>query len=151
MNINMEFLCSIIDMKERISALVIAFSLAVMVQAQNGQVKGFVKTSDGMPAAQVNVQLKEIKKGSTSAEDGSYGLFNIPEGKYTLIVSFVGLQTIQKSVDIRQGETNNLDFTLFENENQLAEIVIIAGRTMNEKPVTIGKLAIKPMDLPQSV
>jgi iron complex outermembrane receptor protein len=81
----------------------------------------------------------------------SYSLFNIPEGKYTLIVSFVGLQTIQKPVDVKQGETNNLDFTLFENENQLAEIVIIAGRTINEKPVTIGKLPIKPMDLPQSV
>jgi hypothetical protein len=40
------FLCDQMmrNMKERISALIVTFSLAVIVQAQNGQVKGFVKT-----------------------------------------------------------------------------------------------------------
>ena len=76
---------------------------------------------------------------------------NIPAGKYTIIVSFVGLQTIQKPVVVTGGETNNLDFDLVENENQLAEIVVTANRSVNEKITTIGKLPIKPMDLPQAV
>ena len=125
--------------------------MGVLTNAQNGGLKGVVRTSDGMPAAQVNVQLKEVKKGTISSEDGSYSLVNIPSGKYTLIVSFVGLQTIQKPVEVKADEISDFDFTLVENETQLAEIVITASRSMNEKPATIGKLPIKPMDLPQSV
>lgn len=146
----MKALYSLINIKS-ITTLVSILFFAVAANAQNGQLKGVIRTSDGGPAAYVNVQLKEIKKGTITLEDGSYSLPGIPDGKYTLIVSFVGLQTIQKPVTVTNGETNNLDFTLIENENQLAEIVITASRSINEKPVTIGKLPIKPMDLPQSV
>src|SRR5688500_179720 len=137
--------------RKRISAFVSVLFFALAANAQNGQLKGVIKTSDGKPAAEVYVQLKEIRKGTISANDGSYTLSNIPTGKYTIIVSFVGLQTIQKSVVVTGGETNNLDFDLVENENQLAEIVVTANRSINEKVTTIGKLAIKPMDLPQAV
>ena len=117
----MQFLYSLLKIRKQISTLAASLILAIIAQAQNGQLKGVVRTSDGKPAAQVNVQLKEIKKGTVSAEDGSYTLSNIPEGKYTLIVSFVGLQTVQKPVAVTNNETNNLDFTLAENENQLAK------------------------------
>ncbi len=146
----MALLYRLINIKT-ITTLVSILFFALAANAQNGQLKGVIRTSDGGPAAYVNVQLKEIKKGTITLEDGSYSLPGIPDGKYTLIVSFVGLQTIQKPVTITNNETNNLDFTLIENENQLAEIVITASRSINEKPVTIGKLPIKPMDLPQSV
>jgi iron complex outermembrane receptor protein len=74
-----------------------------------------------------------------------------PKESYTILVSFVGLQTIKKSVTVKNGETYNLDFNLVENENQLQEIVVSANRSVNERPTTIGKLPIKPMDLPQAV
>ena len=147
----MTFLYSIITRKERIISLAAILFMSVVAHAQNGQLKGFVKTSDGMPAAQVNVQLKEIRKGTVSGEDGSYILSKIPAGNYTIIISFVGLQTIQKPVVVTNGETNNLDFELVENETQLAEIVVTANRSVNERVTAIGKLPIKPMDLPQAV
>lgn len=131
--------------------LISVLFFAVAAKSQHGELRGYIKTSDGKPAAEVYVQLKETKNGTISKADGSYILVNVPEGKYTLIVSFVGLQTIQKPVDVTSGETNTLDFELVENETQLAEIVVTANRSMNEKPATIGKLPIKPMDLPQAV
>lgn len=146
----MKFLYRLMNIKSIITLVSILF-VTLGANAQSGQLKGVIRTSDGRPAAQVNVQLKEIKRGTISLVDGSYSLADIPAGKYTLIVSFVGLQTIQKPVTVTNDETNNLDFKLIENENQLAEIVITASRSINEKPVTIGKLPIKPMDLPQSV
>ena len=108
---------------KRVGILAFILLFAVALKAQNGQLKGIVRTSDNMPAAYVNVQLKEIKKGTISLGDGSYSLTGIPEGKYTMIISFVGLQTIQKAVAVTRGETNNLDFTLVENENQFIFIV----------------------------
>lgn len=40
--------------------------------------------------------------------------------------------------------------TLTKSSLELKEIEIIDAKSMNEKPVTIGKVAIKPLDLPQS-
>ena len=118
--------------------------------AQTGSLKGVVRTSDGKPAAHVYVQLKEIKRGTITLDDGSYQLPNIPTGNYTIIVSFIGLQTIQKSVQLKAG-THAEDFELVENETELAEIVVTGNRSVNNRPATIGKLPIKPMDLPQAV
>lgn len=139
-----------INSKGIITICFILFS-AFAAQAQNGRLKGIVRTSDGQPAAQVNVQLKEIRKGTVTGDDGSYTLSKIPEGNYTIIISFVGLETIQKPVAVKSEETNSIDFDLFENENQLAEIIVTGNRSVNERVATIGKLPIKPMDLPQAV
>ncbi len=137
--------------KKGIGTIGFILVLAMSSLAQNGQIKGLIRTSDDKPAAQVNVQLKEIRKGTVSADDGTYTIANIPEGNYTILVSFVGLQTIKKSLAVKSGETYHLDFSLVENENQLQEIVVSANRSINERPTTVGKLPVKPMDLPQAV
>jgi iron complex outermembrane receptor protein len=125
--------------------------LMLAANAQKGQLKGIVRTSDNVPAGHVNVQLKEIRKGTVSLEDGSYSLTGIPGGKYTIIVSFIGLQTIEKAVVVANEQTSNLDFTLVENGNELAEIIVTGNRSINERITMVGKLPIKPMDLPQAV
>ena len=137
--------------KRSISISALLLLASIIVHAQTGSIKGNVKTSDGKPAAQVSIQLKEIKKGTTTAADGSYLLKDIKEGNYTIIVSFVGLQTMEKQVSVFAGQTSDMGFTLAENANQLTEVVITANRSLNERAVSIGKLAIKPMDLPQSI
>ncbi len=137
--------------KRSISLSVLLLLAFIIVHAQTGSIKGEVKTSDNKPAAQVSIQLKEIKKGTTTVVDGSFLLKDIKEGNYTIIVSFVGLQTMEKQVAVVAGQTSDMGFTLAENANQLTEVVITANRSINERAVSIGKLAIKPMDLPQSI
>jgi iron complex outermembrane receptor protein len=132
--------------------VIFTFSLASATAfAQSGSIKGVVKTSDGQAAPFVNVALKEINKGTTTSEDGSFVLKNIKAGSYTLITSFVGFQPQEKQIDIAAGEITVVDFTLSENSEQLQEIVISDSRSLNEKAVEIGKAGIKPMDLPQSL
>lgn len=46
---------------------------------------------------------------------------------------------------------SDLNFTISESARQLAEVVIIGAWSVNERPVNIGKIAIRPMDLPQSI
>ena len=113
--------------------------------------KGVVRTSDGKPAAFVNVQLKETKQGTMTNDFGEYYFYNIPEGRYNVIVSFVGLKTIQSEIEIKKGEVATYDFVLIENKNELEEIIVKATYTINERPSSIGKMNIKPMDLPQAI
>jgi len=113
--------------------------------------RGVVRTSDGKPAAFVNVQLKETKNGTMTNEFGEYFFYNIPEGRYNIIISYVGLKTMQAEIEIKKGETTVYDFVLVENKTELEEIIVRASYTINEKPSSIGKMNIKPMDLPQSI
>ncbi len=132
-----------------ITAIILCSSMTSF--CQNGHIKGIITTSDNKPASFVNVQLKEIKRGTATKEDGSYCLKDIQPGKYHVIVSFIGLQTIEKTIDVTGGETNNIDFILTENASQLTEVVVTAIRSMNERSASLGKLPVKPMDLPQSI
>ncbi|MCY7353432.1 MAG: TonB-dependent receptor [Cytophagaceae bacterium] len=113
--------------------------------------RGRVNTQDGQPAAYVSVLPKGTTKGTLTNADGTYLLRNVKEGNYTLLTRFVGLQTQEKAVSIISGQTAELNFTLLETAQQLSEVVITSQQSSNEKPVGIGKIAIRPMDLPQSV
>ncbi len=118
--------------------------------AQNAALKGRIRTSDGQPAAYVNVALKETAKGTASDERGDYWLKNVPAGSYTVVTSSVGLRTQEQAVTLAAGQTLTLDVELAVTAQQLSEVVVTGSRSLNEKPVSIGKVAIRPLDLPQS-
>ncbi|ULQ51191.1 TonB-dependent receptor [Flavihumibacter fluvii] len=123
---------------------------AFTAYAQHGTITGAVNTIDSLPAAMVSIQLKEIKKATLSSNDGRFILKDIPQGHYTLIASYVGLQSQVKSVWVKAGELTGLQISFPENNAQLQEVVVSYGKGMNEKTIGAGKVAIKPMDLPQS-
>ncbi|UFH53456.1 TonB-dependent receptor [Spirosoma sp. KNUC1025] len=124
--------------------ILLLFSLQAFAQT-HGTVSGIVKTSDGNPASFVNVSLKEIRKGTTTSEDGTYQLKGISEGTYTLLVTFIGLQSQEKTIRVKAGQVTTTDFDLLENTAQLSEVVVVG----NNKAVTLGKASIAPLDLPQ--
>ncbi|QJD79183.1 TonB-dependent receptor [Spirosoma rhododendri] len=118
----------------------------VMTLAQTGgSISGVVKTSDGSPASFVNVGLKEARKGTVTAEDGSFTLKNIAPGSYTLRITFVGLQPQDQSVTVSAGRTTTANFSLVESASQLDEVEV----TGSNKVVSVGKAGLAPLDLPQ--
>ncbi len=121
--------------------------------AQNGVIKGKVKTADGEPASFVTVGLKDTRKGAITNEDGTFQLKNVKPGIYTVVISFTGTQTIHREVTVAADQTVDVNFALEATSSQLNEVVVdgTRTRTINKKPVTIGKLPVPVMDLPQSV
>ncbi|MBA9076827.1 TonB-dependent receptor [Rufibacter quisquiliarum] len=119
-------------------------------ELKHGGVAGVVRTSEGKPAAYVSVTLVEANKGGMTTEDGSFQIRGVEEGTYTLRVSYVGLQTQEKTVTVTGGQITRVDFTLAESAAQLSEVVV-AGYAGLSKPVAFGKADIRPLDLPQSV
>ena len=118
---------------------------------QHGSVRGRIGTQDGQPAVFVTISVKGAAKGTVTAEDGSYHLRHLPIGEHTLVVSFVGLQTQEQIITIQPGQTTQLDLTLQETARQLSEVQVRGYKSANQVPVSVGKVAIKPLDLPQSV
>ena len=129
----------------------IAFLFSATVNAQSLFIKGNVTTSDGKPAAQVNVQLTELNKTTATDENGAFQFLNLPAGKYSLVVSYIGLTTQTKHLILSDNNSSPiLNIVLFENQKELKEIIVAASLTKLDRTAAIGKLPIKPMDLPQA-
>ncbi|SKA32460.1 iron complex outermembrane recepter protein [Chitinophaga eiseniae] len=126
-------------------------SLAAM--AQNGVIKGKINTADGEPAAFVTIGLKDTKRGTISNEDGTFTVKNVKPGVYTLVISCTGCEPIQKTVTVAPDQSVEIHLDLANTASQLNEVVVdgTRTRTINRKPVSIGKLPVPVMDLPQSV
>ncbi len=116
-----------------------------------GIVKGKIMTTDGKPAAFVNVSLKEINKATISTEDGLFILHHIKPGTYILVVSHTGLVTQEKSITVSADQTLEVVFTLKEDSKQLDAVIVEGRKSPNERPLSIGKMPMAPIDLPQSV
>ena len=114
-------------------------------------VRGVVKTSDGQPAAYVAISVKGLEKGTVSDEDGLFVLRNLPAGQQILIATSVGLQPQEIVVSIAEGQVAEVHVVLTETARQLDAVQVRGQRSANQKPVNIGKVAIRPLDLPQAV
>lgn len=94
--------------------------------------------------------LKGTSKGDMSSEDGKFHLRNVKEGTHTIITKYIGIPDQEKEVTVIAGQTSFLKVLLPTSAQQLNEVVIIDKKSANQKPVSVGKIAIDPMDLPQS-
>lgn len=138
------------DTMKSFFSILFLIALTSVGYSQNGSISGIITTSDGKPAEFVNVGLVGTSIGTNSNDSGRFELRNIKPGTYTLLVSFTGIQPTEKSVTVTAGDNSEINVTLSESSAMLAEVVILANKSVNETPVAIGKVPIRPMDLPQS-
>jgi len=138
-------------MKNALPSLLFALFICCAGFAQTGQIRGKVSDGEGKAAAFVNIQLTETAQGVSSDLDGKFALTDLNAGTYTLIASYIGYRTLNQKISIEAGKTLELALELFENAETLKEIVIKGYLTQNERITSIGKMAVKQMDLPISI
>lgn len=85
-------------------------------------IKGKVSTHNNVPLEGASVYLNNTTIGTITNEKGEFKL-NTPKGYYNLIVSFIGLKTLQLKINTNI-ETNPLLLKLKPDTNILNEVVI---------------------------
>lgn len=116
-----------------------------------GTVTGRVVLADGQPADQVSIRVKGTGHGTTPKADGSFEL-RVPAGWQVVTVSSLGYGTQEFSVEVTHGQPTALPLlTLARGDQQLREVTVTGAKSLNQRPISVGKLAIAPLDLPQSV
>jgi CarboxypepD_reg-like domain/TonB-dependent Receptor Plug Domain len=112
------------------------------LQAQN-LIKGKVidaKTAEAMPFA--NVYISNSSVATQTDEKGNYQLYNIPEGDVSLVVSYVGYTLFQKILNLKSGQTMQLDVQIVQSGNILSEIEVKSKRDKSwERNLKTFKLA----------
>ncbi len=142
-------------MLEKAICLLICFIGTVgYTQQKTGGVEGTVYTSDGKPAAMVNVLLKDTDKGTITDNEGQFVLARIQPGTYAVEFSLIGLETKAVSITVTEGQMVQLtDIKLNVNEEQLQEVVLVAERLnqfAHKKTEFVSRLPIKNIHNPQS-
>lgn len=121
--------------------------------AQTATIRGSIKTSDGKPAELVNIVVKGTGKGAVSNKEGAYRISDIKPGSYTVEVSLTGLVPQSKKLELKNGETATLDFTLEENVTQLQTVLVTANpsRYVTDYPSISLRLKTPLLELPQNI
>lgn len=131
--------------------LVLTCCIFLNATAQNSILKGKITTTDEKPAAEVSIVVKETGKTLITGPDGSFVIRNLSAMTYHLVISHTGLATLVKEVTVTDNQVTEIQVSLKETARQLDEVIVESRRTANNKAVSIGKLPVAAMDLPQAV
>ncbi|TVZ27176.1 TonB-linked SusC/RagA family outer membrane protein [Gillisia sp. Hel_I_86] len=114
--------------------------------SEQKQISGTVTDIDGMPLGGATVQVKGTNIGAITNFDGDFEL-TIPGNENILVVSFVGFETKEVTVD---SETNII-IALQADAAALDEVVVVGYGTLSKRRVTGSVASISPeqiVDIP---
>jgi iron complex outermembrane recepter protein len=116
-----------------------------------GIIQGKVTTSDGQPADNVSVIIKETGKGVVTNESGEFRIKNVQNGTYQLEVSLIGYETISKTVTVTDNKTVSVNIEISAGSLKLEEVVISSGgnRFAKKESDDVSKLSLKNIENPQ--
>ena len=135
----------------KISILFLFMLTAVSIgKAQNttGKITGRVTTANSQALAFATVSIKGLKKSTSTNNDGVYVFQHVKAGIYRLKVSFIGMQSAERQVDVVAGKATEVDFVLNSTSAALAEVRVTKAKAASL--LTAGKSGIGGFDLPQS-
>ncbi|WP_343330904.1 TonB-dependent receptor [Polaribacter staleyi] len=119
-------------MKKFLFITFLAFSQLIVAQSK-GTLKGLLtdKEANNEPLPFGNVLIKGTTIGATTDFDGNY-MLNVPAGKHTVVFSFLGYKTIEKSITIVAGETVTVNQVLSAEEGVSLDEIVVKSSTSRE-------------------
>src|SRR3970040_1893315 len=90
----------------------------------------------------VNVYIPEIKSVAITNEYGCYSI-TLPQGNYTMQISYVGFQTITEKVVLL--ENTKINFSLFDSSEISKEVIVSGqntGSNIRKPEMSLNKLSI---------
>jgi hypothetical protein len=136
----------------KISAFIILYVIlhlfSIHVNAQNAMIRGFVyEARTGEPIIYSNVYLEGTNFGCSTDINGYFNITLIPEGKYTLLVTFLGYDTLREPVQLRENTVLNKRFELKEGSVSLTTVDITADRITAQTETKTSVVNLTPKTL----
>lgn len=130
--------------------LYLSFAHLSTSQAQNSTIKGFVyEKESGEPIIFTNVFLKKTSIGATTDVNGYFVISQIPPGNYTLMVTYLGYDSISIPVSIKSGEVQNKKLYLLKSSFNLDVVNISAEREEAKQETKTSVIKVTPKQLKQ--
>lgn len=133
-------------------AFFIANSFTLFAQTR-GTLKGTIVANNTEPAENVAITLKDTKYGTITNEDGKYEL-KVPQGAYTLVISHVGMQNREITVNVNGGQVTYVPETAINIKISALQQVDIQGnkinRFNNKKSNYVARMPLSNLENAQS-
>jgi len=123
--------------------------LSSSIMAQNGTIRGFVYEEEtGEPVIFTNVYLKGTTFGSATDVNGYFAISQIIPGDYLLMVTYLGYDTLQMPVTIRENEIQTKKLFLVKGSYMLEQVQVSAERqeARTETKTSVVKLTPKQIN-----
>ncbi len=112
--------------------LVLFLGSRPVLAAGTGTLKGFVfdrETKAGLPGASVLVKGTSI--GASTDLNGAFTIYNVPSGRQTMFISYVGYESMNVEVNISEGQTLNRNFELQPTAVQ-GKLVVVTAQALGQ-------------------
>lgn len=126
-------------------ASVFFFFAVIAAVAQDNSIKGFVyEESTGEPMMFTNVYLKGTTFGGSTNENGYFNINRIPDGRYTLLITSVGYDTISEVFNLSKGQSVNRKYYLKETSQKLETVTITADKIEARTETKTSVITVTP-------
>jgi len=128
--------------------LILILSFPSFAYYANGTIRGFVSdSSNGEAIIFANIYLQEIHYGAATNNQGYYVLNGVPEGKHTLIVSYLGYQSKKLTVFVASGKITEVNLRLSPGTIQLDELTVSGKRISEPMDISMDKITSREIQL----
>lgn len=126
--------------------------LAEELPDTTGSLTGSIRDAEtGEPLTGATIFIEGLNIGRAADLDGTFELVNLPEGRYTARISFIGYQTKRRDITITAGETRELHFVLTQDVAFLDDVVV-TGYSVRQRSIPTGALSrIEGAEIQQSL
>ncbi|MGF1671288.1 MAG: TonB-dependent receptor plug domain-containing protein, partial [Balneolaceae bacterium] len=101
--------------------------LTFNAEAQHTVEGKVIDDETGHEMVSATIQILEINRITVTNRNGLFTFKNVPEGTYTIRVSFVGHKTVQRTVNVPGDVTEVMQFVLEEQPFEPEEIIVTAS------------------------
>ncbi|MDD3859435.1 MAG: TonB-dependent receptor [Bacteroidales bacterium] len=117
---------------------------------QTGAIKGFVYDKDnGEPCMFANVSVKGTTFGAATDVNGYFSIPKIPDGDYTIIITYVSYDSIVEPFTIANGKIFSKNYYLSKAAFVLDEAIVSAEREEMRTQTRISIVKVSPTQIKQ--
>ncbi len=113
---------------------------------KNFTISGTIKdNATGEQLIGASVRIKELPQIGTATN--SYGFYSLtaPKGEYTLLISYIGYETVEKSISLNK----NLDLNIaIGSKSELKEVIISSNKPNNDN-VAAPQMGVEKLNMSQ--
>jgi hypothetical protein len=137
-------------MKNLLLTTLILLSSYIVVNGQTATVRGFVyEKNTGEPVIFTNVYLQGTTFGASTDVNGYFLISRIPPGDYTLIVTYLGYDTLRMPMMLQADQIKTEQLYLTQSAVNLQTINISAERTEARTETRTSVVKITPKQINQ--
>jgi CarboxypepD_reg-like domain/TonB-dependent Receptor Plug Domain len=121
---------------------------ACTLLAQKSTIRGNVFDKlTAEPLSFATIQLEGQRIAGQTDINGFFSLSNVPAGKYTILVKYLGYDEYREEVTLAPGDIKYLNIYIGESATQIGEVVINGRKEQARAEVQVSKLSVTPKQI----